>query len=593
MRPSRQLVAASLFLRRHHAAVAAALLACMALLLGHAAFVDSPTIDEPNHIARGLAFWWSGDSRLSTAHPPLANALQALPAALLDEPIDFEKLKGWPQADIGRVARALVAKDYEQLRSAIVTGRLVTGLLTLLLGLYLYRYCLRWGRGRALFFLLLFVCSPVLLAHGHLVTTDLPVALCFAVAVGEGVRWLEGGSRWRLAFAAAAAGCAAAAKFSGVLLLPVLGAATAATALAGVGRFAGATWPARIGRVLRAGLFTGLVVLTVVNGAYRFERSFWTVRQTLAAPEPANWITRPHRGLLLERLSPLADMPRQVRLPVPYSWLFGLFSIEAQNERGHGGWFLGSTEPTRLYFPTMLAIKSPAALLLLLAGAAALWLRRAGRWPARLVERLRAPSSRLLRPLAVPHLALWAAPLLLFWLALGSKIQIGVRHVLPVVPFLLLAAAWAGALLWRRQPALAGLLALLLVAEVALVHPGHLGHFSLLVGGPPVGHQISMIGEDWGQDVAALGTVAKEAGLAPLHYVPYGITAVRELRRTGLKFRTLSCKTRKLRNGGWIAIHAAQLLRWKKCGPIDATRPPDRTIGEHIWLYRVDPPAAR
>ena len=41
-----------------------------------------PTVDEPNHLTRGVALWQTGDPRLSFAHPPLANALTAIPAML-------------------------------------------------------------------------------------------------------------------------------------------------------------------------------------------------------------------------------------------------------------------------------------------------------------------------------------------------------------------------------------------------------------------------------------------------------------------------------------------------------------------------------
>ena len=44
---------------------------------------DSPTMDEQNHLARGLAFLRTGDPRLSLEHPPLVNALSALPVLTL------------------------------------------------------------------------------------------------------------------------------------------------------------------------------------------------------------------------------------------------------------------------------------------------------------------------------------------------------------------------------------------------------------------------------------------------------------------------------------------------------------------------------
>ena len=59
------------------------ILAAQALLLAEAALSDSPVVDEPMHVTRGLVFWATGDTRLSVAHPPLANVLQAIPGALI------------------------------------------------------------------------------------------------------------------------------------------------------------------------------------------------------------------------------------------------------------------------------------------------------------------------------------------------------------------------------------------------------------------------------------------------------------------------------------------------------------------------------
>ena len=47
------------------------------------AIQKSPTMDEQNHIARGVAYLGTGDPRLSVEHPPLVNVLSALPARLL------------------------------------------------------------------------------------------------------------------------------------------------------------------------------------------------------------------------------------------------------------------------------------------------------------------------------------------------------------------------------------------------------------------------------------------------------------------------------------------------------------------------------
>ena len=81
-------------------------LAVVAVLLYFALAVgslvgDSPTMDEQNHIARGLAFLRTGDPRLSLEHPPLINSLSALPLLTMPDlrlPTDhpsWERREGW------------------------------------------------------------------------------------------------------------------------------------------------------------------------------------------------------------------------------------------------------------------------------------------------------------------------------------------------------------------------------------------------------------------------------------------------------------------------------------------------------------------
>ncbi len=62
--------------------LAVALLLVLFALLVFSIQNKSPTLDEQNHIARGLAYLKTGDLRLSQEHPPLINAWQAWPLLL-------------------------------------------------------------------------------------------------------------------------------------------------------------------------------------------------------------------------------------------------------------------------------------------------------------------------------------------------------------------------------------------------------------------------------------------------------------------------------------------------------------------------------
>ena len=109
--------------RRSAHAVAVLLLALLFTLLWTSERSRSPTIDEPLHLIRGLAVWSAGDTRLSFAHPPLANALAALPA-LGDPDVDVEELGGWERANLRAVAEAHFHADYGAAREKLHRARI-------------------------------------------------------------------------------------------------------------------------------------------------------------------------------------------------------------------------------------------------------------------------------------------------------------------------------------------------------------------------------------------------------------------------------------------------------------------------------------
>ncbi|HEY0839707.1 MAG TPA: glycosyltransferase family 39 protein [Vulgatibacter sp.] len=552
--------------------IAAFSLGCMALLLVHAAITESPTMDEPSHVVRGMSYLSTGDARLSFGHPPLGNLLQGIPGWLLDRPIDFRSMPGWEEGwSVPRVATHYFTRDYERARVALVGGRLMTAALTLLLGAYLYRFCLRWGRLRAAATVFLYSFFPLFLAHGHLATTDMPLTVATTIAMGEFVRWLESRSRIRFLTFSVAAGAAFATKFSALFLIPALVLAGLVHAVVGRGPLAARPLRTRLSLLARDVALVAVVAIVVVNAAFGFQRTGWSVGRILAEPEPENWITTPYRGEMLEELSLLPSLPSWLPVPLPYPWVFGLHSVDAQDERGHGGWFFGEQRSSPLYFPVLTVVKQPAAiLLLLLAGAWLCFARR--RFPG------------------IPTLAFWIAPALLLFVSLFSDIQIGVRHLLPIFPFLVIGAGWAATALGFVAPLASAILLVAAAAEAVASAPSYLGHFSWAIGGPKPGHRISIIAEDWGQDVRHLAAFVKTRRLSPLYYRPYGVSARFEMKRFGASFRRFDCKP-KGEGPAWIAVHASHAVRWKKrCGPIELDRRPDAVVNEHIWLFRIDAP---
>jgi hypothetical protein len=167
--------------------------------------------------------------------------------------------------------------------------------------------------------------------------------------------------------------------------------------------------------------------------------------------------------------------------------------VADHNAGGHSSYLMGirSDKGWWYYFPVVFAVKSTiaalAATLLLLA--AALWQAARRQW-----------ISPMAMGLAIP-------PLLYFVFSMTSGINIGMRHILPVYPFLYVGTAALLSRLAVHRAARYAMLALaaLQIAECARITPDYLAFFNELAGGPGRGPEYLVDSNiDWGQDVKKL-----------------------------------------------------------------------------------------
>ena len=121
---------------------------------------------------------------------------------------------------------------------------------------------------------------------------------------------------------------------------------------------------------------------------------------------------------------------------------------------------------------------------------------------------------RAIRPMCA---GLLFPPLFYFGVSMTSGINLGMRHILPVYPFLYVGAAalmarftggrhgaWGGRAA-RLAPIAMAALGLLQAAECARIAPDYLAYFNPLAGGPGNGpHYLVDSNIDWGQDVKKL-----------------------------------------------------------------------------------------
>ena len=457
-----------------------ALLAYLCAVQLFAAWRESNIGDEPVELAAGYSYLRTGDFRMNPEHPPLAKILEALPLLALRPALPLDSTF-WTRADEASFGFRFFAQNSRSIDTLLFTARLMPIFLTACLGCAIAVWTRNaFGPGAAILALVLYAFDPTVTAHGHYVKNDVPATLfCFLAAIAW-CAFLTGPGQRRLALASAALGLAVATKFSALFLLPVL-------AILYVVRW----WQGQKGLSLRHGMGSLLaaVVLAACVVLLVYGALAWSHGVGLGGVDARVWRD------LLDR-DPARAMARMVARGVPrvHPFVDGLLSFLDHNTIGHpcyllgmrgmGGWWY--------YFPVAFAVKTPVATLALLALAALLLVGRI--WRVRI------------RAVAFPWFVACVPAAVFCAFSMCSHLNIGIRHLLPIWPFVfILAAAAVTRARFRYRPAILAVLVAGLAVESASICPHYLAFFNILAGGPANGPAILADSNiDWGQDARNL-----------------------------------------------------------------------------------------
>src|SRR6266852_724579 len=176
------------------------LLLVMGTVMALSVHDDTLTTDEGLYIPTGYMYLTEQNARFGFEHPPLIRDLAVLPLLSLNlrPAASFFKTdsRGRLSEAAWEAGDAFVYEQPEAPDRILFLARLPMIALALLLGLLLHRWTQTlWGPRAALIALALYVASPFVLAHGRLVTMDVPSALGAWAAIFCFVRFLENPSR--------------------------------------------------------------------------------------------------------------------------------------------------------------------------------------------------------------------------------------------------------------------------------------------------------------------------------------------------------------------------------------------------------------
>ena len=203
----------------------ALLLAIQAALLLYASRANFVTADEPGYFAAGVTHWRYGEFDLYRVNPPLARMISVLPALLVDDVA--EDYRQWQPELASSRGERVVGQDFVVANGAryvelIRIARLATILWTLLGSVLIFGWTRElFGVRPALLALVVWCFDPNILAHGSLLTPDMPATVLGLAAMYAFSRLLAGAS-WRRTFIAGTLlGLALLAKSTNLYLLPV------------------------------------------------------------------------------------------------------------------------------------------------------------------------------------------------------------------------------------------------------------------------------------------------------------------------------------------------------------------------------------
>ncbi len=420
-------------------------------------------------------------------------------------------------------ADLLSGEEEASRRQKIFRARLATVALSLVLALLVFAWaCELYGPRAGLVAAFLCVFSPNVLAHGRLVTTDLALALGFFSATYAFWRYLRAPSWSRLAVAGLAFGLAQLAKITAAFLIFIflLILSWRAWQRSRRGRedapAGGLQWRLLSRELMALGVLCASAVL-VVNAGFGFEGTLTPL---------ADYSFKSERLQHLQQIPLLAAIP----LPAPVPFVQGVDLVSLDMARDRWTYCLGKyhTQGVWYYYLVAFALKVPIPMLLMLG--LALSVRGRGS------DEGSADGAGVF--LLVPCVFLWV------YLSGFYQYQIGLRHLLPVFPFLFVFVSRLASLRSRRWPRAwpwAGGLLLAAYAWSSLaIYPHFLAYFNGLVGGPEKGwHYLIDSNLDWGQDRAQARHVYAAQSPVPVTIEPRAPMAGRLLvgvnRLVGLK----------------------------------------------------------
>jgi hypothetical protein len=460
----------------------AAILASSIVLMLPGAWGHSATVVEFAQLPAGLAAWQRRSLGVYRVCGPVSKLLYALPVHLVGVQVDYPEdidsdvcsRREW---ELGRIFQD---QNVERYHDVYRWSRILPIIVTVLGGCLICEWSTRlFGAWPGIASLCIWCWSPPILAHGSLVTSDIPAAVAALAAARVFWACLLRPTVLLTAAVGLTLGLAAATKFTLLILYPCWASLAVLRAV---------QFRSSMTRTATYGLVALMISLVVLDACYLFQGVGFPL---VVLGSKSSSVSR---GIQHCEDSPATAWLLKVPLPIPQDFLRGLDEQIADGERLQSAYLLGET---RLggwpwWYPTAFLIKTPIPVLILF-GFALVLARRA----VRKSESTLWAALCLLVPAAEAAVAVAVST--------GTGTNAAFRYL---IPSFALTVVWAGSAFSEVKPRTAWFLLVWLILTTAIAAPDHLGwRNEAALAWEAQSRRPTLIGDsfDWSQDLARLG----------------------------------------------------------------------------------------
>ena len=511
------------------------IIAGSAFFMINTAYTDSAIFDETAHIVAGYTYLKHFDYRFNPEHPPLVKMIAAIPLLFqkLNFPTDKDYWNGLNEQ--WTAGSQFLYKSGNDADKIIFSSRIGPIFLALLLILFIYLWARKLvGRWWALFPAFLFACSPLVLAHGHYVTTDIGASLGIFICIYAFTNFLYNQSQKNLFVAGLAFGLAQAIKFSSILLIPYLfliGIIYSLIIIINKQLFANSE-KIKIFCAKIAGIIWKTALIMIIGYAFIVYPLYLLATWNYPIEKQIADTSALIGGFKINMLSDLNIWMAGNRILRPFAeYMLGVLMVAQRSAGGNNAYFLGelSSHGWWYYFPLIYLMKETLPALLIIFIGFIIGFFDAFQTMARGIKKI---PEKIMEYLTI-HFTEFSmiSFITIYWISsISSPLNIGVRHILPTIPFIYILSTgafkrWLSS--GSRQISTTSLekilnqinalfnfwtkiflliiLIIWLISETLLAAPFFLSYYNELAGGRMDGYKYATDSNfDWGQDLKRL-----------------------------------------------------------------------------------------